>query len=264
MWRVYTFVHVVLRPSKQANGVSGAFASSPRTTKEMASAKVLVIDDDESIVDLLRAYLAQEGFQVDVARDGVAGLAKARRFQPDVVVLDIMLPGLDGLEVLRRLRSESSAYVVMLTAKAEETDKVVGLSVGADDYLTKPFSPRELAARIRAMLRRGRGSEPDVPSLIFRSVRIDRGRREVWKGDTRVELTTLEFDLLYALASYPGRVLTRDQLIARVWGPDYFGDDRVVDVHVKELRRKLEDDPAHPRFIKTVRRIGYRFEDEPA
>jgi len=264
VWRDYTFVHVVLRPSKQANGVSGAFASSPRTTKEMASAKVLVIDDDESIVDLLRAYLAQEGFQVDVARDGVAGLAKVRQFQPDVVVLDIMLPGLDGLEVLRRLRGESSAYVVMLTAKAEEADKVVGLSVGADDYVTKPFSPRELAARIRAMLRRGRGNEPDTPSLVFRTVRIDRGRREVWKGEAPVELTALEFNLLYALASYPGRVLTRDQLIARIWGPDYFGDDRVVDVHVKELRRKLEDDPAHPRFIKTVRGIGYRFEDEPA
>jgi len=230
----------------------------------MASAKVLVIDDDESIVDLLSAYLTQEGFQVDVARDGAAGLTRVRQFQPDVVVLDIMLPGLDGLEVLRRLRSESSAYVVMLTAKAEETDKVVGLSIGADDYVTKPFSPRELAARIRAMLRRGRGSEPDALSLVFRTVRIDRGQREVRKQNTKVELTALEFDLLYALASYPGRVLTREQLITRIWGPDYFGDDRVVDVHVKELRRKLEEDPSHPRFIRTVRGIGYRFEDEPA
>jgi DNA-binding response OmpR family regulator len=230
----------------------------------VASAKVLVVDDDESIVDLVSAYLTQEGFQVDVARDGVAALAKARQFQPDVVVLDIMLPGLDGLEVLRRLRNESSAYVVMLTAKTEEADKVVGLSVGADDYVTKPFSPRELVARLRAMLRRGRGREPDVPSLVFRTLRIDRGRREVWKGDIRVELTAREFDLLYALASYPGRVLTREQLIARIWGADYFGDDRVVDVHIKDLRRKLEDDPARPRFIKTVRGIGYRFEDEPA
>jgi two-component system alkaline phosphatase synthesis response regulator PhoP len=168
--------------------------------------------------------------------------AKARRFQPDVVVLDIMLPGLDGLEVLRRLRSESSAYIVMLTAKAEETDKVVGLSVGADDYVTKPFSPRELTARIHAILRRERGPG-QARALTFRTLRIDPARREAWKDDARVDLTTREFDLLYALASYPGHVLSREQLIARVWGADYFGDDRVVDAQVKDLRRKLGDDP---------------------
>ena len=229
----------------------------------MAGAKVLVIDDDESIVDLLRTYLGQEGFQVDVARDGIAGLAKVRRVQPDVVVLDIMLPGLDGLEVLRRLRSESSAYVVMLTAKTEETDKIVGLSVGADDYVTKPFSPRELTARIRAILRRERG--PDQSRvLMFQTLRIDPARREVWKHDVHVELTTREFDLLYALASYPGHVLSREQLITRVWGAEYFGDDRVVDAHIKDLRRKLGDAPGHPRLIETVRGIGYKFGDAPA
>jgi len=233
----------------------------------MPTVKVLVIDDDESIVDVLRAYLTQEGFQVEVAMDGIAGLAQARQFHPDVIVLDIMLPGLDGLEVLRRLRQESSAYVVMLTAKAEETDKVVGLTVGADDYVTKPFSPRELTARIRAMLRRGRGAGMEVDSarlLAFRALRIDPARREVWKEGVRVELTVRAFDLLYALASYPGHVLTREQLLTRVWGTDYFGDDRVVDAHVKDLRRKLGDDPAHPRFIVTVRGVGYKFEDTPA
>lgn len=231
----------------------------------MASVKVLVIDDDQTIVDLLNTYLTREGFQVDVARDGAAGLAKARQVHPDVVVLDIMLPGLDGLEVLRRLRGESPAYVVMLTAKAEETDKVVGLSVGADDYVTKPFSPRELAARIRAILRRGRGTDTDAPrALVFREIRVDPARREVWKGDVRVDLTTREFDLLYALASYPGRVFAREQLITRVWGADYFGDDRVVDAHIKDLRRKLRDDPGRPRLIETVRGIGYKFGDAPA
>ncbi len=229
----------------------------------MAAVKVLVIDDDQSIVDLLRTYLRQEGFEVDAAGDGAAGLAKTRQFQPDVVVLDVMLPGLDGLEVLRQLRGESSAYVVMLTAKAEETDKIVGLSVGADDYVTKPFSPRELTARIRAMLRRERG--PDQSRVLtFRTLRIDPARREVWKDDARVDLTTREFDLLYALASYPGHVLSREQLIARVWGADYFGDDRVVDAHVKDLRRKLGDDPGRPRLIETIRGIGYKFTDGPA
>src|SRR5579859_3179538 len=153
----------------------------------MAAVKVLVIDDDQSIVDLLSAYLTREGLQVEVARDGVTGLAKARQFHPEVVVLDIGLPGLDGLEVLRRLRTESSAYVVMLTAKAEETDKVVGLSLGADDYVTKPFSPRELSARLRAVLRRGRGGDADAPrALVFRTVRIDPARREVWHGGARI------------------------------------------------------------------------------
>ncbi len=167
--------------------------------------------------------------------------------------------------MLRRLRSDSSAYVVMLTAKAEETDKIVGLSVGADDYVTKPFSPRELVARIRAILRRGRAGSIEAPRLlVFRTLRIDPARREVWKGAARVELTTREFDLLYALAVYPGHVLTREQLIARVWGADYFGDDRVVDAHVKDLRRKLGDDPGHRRLIETIRGVGYKFVDEPA
>jgi two-component system alkaline phosphatase synthesis response regulator PhoP len=230
----------------------------------MASPRVLVVDDEESIVDLVSSYLTGEGFQVESAIDGATGLTKARTFRPDVVVLDIMLPGLNGIEVLRQLRSESSVHVLMLTAKADETDKIVGLSVGADDYMTKPFSPRELAARIRAILRRGRGSEPDQHRILtFRNLRIDPARREVWNEETSIELTTLEFDLLHALASYPGRVLTREQLLERVWGADYFGDDRVVDAHIKKLRHKLGDDASRPRFIQTVRGIGYKFGDEP-
>jgi len=152
----------------------------------------------------------------------------------------------------------------MLTARTEETDKIVGLSIGADDYVTKPFSPRELVARIRAILRRGRAGDIESRALMFQTLRIDPARREVWKGQIRVDLTTREFDLLSALASYPGHVLTREQLLARVWGEDYFGDDRVVDAHIKDLRRKLADDPGHPRLIETVRGIGYKFVDEPA
>ena len=226
--------------------------------------KVLLVEDDESIVELVKSYLAKEGFQVEVAGDGPTGLSKARAFRPDVVVLDIMLPGLDGIEVLRRLRRESSVYVVMLTARAEETDKIVGLAVGADDYVTKPFSPRELVARIQAILRRSRGGEEPARTLAFRHLRIDPARREVRRDEQPVELTTLEFNLLSTLASHPGRVFTREQLIARIWGPDYFGDDRIIDVHVKALRRKLGDDAGRPRFIQTVRGVGYKFGDELA
>ncbi|MDR7406272.1 MAG: response regulator transcription factor [Armatimonadota bacterium] len=226
--------------------------------------RVLVVDDDEAILSLLGSYLAREGFEVQTAGDGEAALAAARTSRPDVVVLDVLLPGLDGLEVLRRLRAEGEPYVILLTAKAEEADRVVGLELGADDYVTKPFSPRELVARIRAVLRRGRGRAevPEAP-LVFPRLRIDPARREVWRDGERVYLTPLEFDLLRALASFPGRVWTREQLIERVWGHDYFGDERVVDAHIKELRRKLQDDPARPSFIGTVRGVGYRFVDEP-
>ncbi|MCS7235703.1 MAG: response regulator transcription factor [Armatimonadota bacterium] len=227
--------------------------------------RVLVVDDDETILHLLHSYLEREGFQFEGAADGKAALARARSFRPDVVVLDILLPGPDGLEVLRRLRAEDNPYVVLLTAKADEVDRVVGLEAGADDYVTKPFSPRELVARIRAILRRGRArAQPSEGPLVFRRLRIDPVRREVYRDGALVSLTSLEFDLLQTLASFPGRVWTREQLIQRVWGADYFGDERVVDAHVKELRRKLGDDPAHPSFIQTVRGVGYKFIDEPA
>ena len=226
----------------------------------MANAKILIVDDEPSITATVRAYLEKEGFTVHSAGDGPAALKAARTLKPDLIVLDVMLPGMDGFEVLQQLRRESSVYVLVLTARSDEVDKVVGLSVGADDYLTKPFSPRELVARIRAVLRRSRTGNDE--ELVFHRLRIDLAARRVWKDDTELDLTSIEFDLLAALARHRGRVLSRDQLIELVWGSDYYGDERVVDVHMGRLRRKVEDDPANPALIATVRGAGYRFEDE--
>jgi two-component system, OmpR family, alkaline phosphatase synthesis response regulator PhoP len=229
----------------------------------MTGTKILVVDDEPLITRTVQAYLEREGFTVQAAADGPAVLKLVRSFRPDLVVLDIMLPGMDGLEVLRRLRQESEVYVLMLTARTEETDKIVGLTMGADDYLTKPFSPRELAARIKAILRRGR-SAPAVEVFVSRHLRIDPDAHQVWKDGALVELTSIEFGLLRALAQNRGHVLSREQLIEHVWGHDYFGDDRVVDVHMGRLRKKLEDDPESPHLLVTVRGAGYRLEDEPA
>lgn len=192
--------------------------------------------------------------------DGQAGLKAVRVFKPEIIILDIMLPEMDGLEVLSQLRRESDAYVIMLTAKSEETDKIVGLSVGADDYLTKPFSPRELIARIKAALRRMRDgtSHLETSVLIYRRLKLDVGARQVWMEDRPVELTAIEFNLLQALAEYPGIVLSREQLLEKVWGYDYYGEIRVVDVHVGHIRQKLGADD----IIATVRGVGYRFEDD--
>lgn len=225
------------------------------------SVKVLVVDDERNLVKLLRGYLEREGFEVHEALDGRTALEVARAVDPDVVILDWMLPGLDGVEVLRDLRRFSEAYVIMLTARTEEVDRIVGLSTGADDYLVKPFSPRELVARVRAMLRRPRAGTSEQPdtSLRFGDLTIDPGQRRVWQGDREVYLTALEFDLLAVLSSRPGFVFNRSQLLERVWGEDYFGDDHVVDVHVANLRKKLEEDSANPRYVQTVRGVGYRF-----
>lgn len=230
----------------------------------MTPTKILVVDDETSIVQTVRAYLEREGYAVQSAADGPAGLKAARAWQPDLIVLDIMLPGLDGLEILRQLRQESNVYVLMLTARADEIDKIVGLTLGADDYLTKPFSPRELAARVKAILRRGRGASSQEPALLFRRLRIDVDARQVRKDGQPVDLTTTEFDILLALARHPGRVLSREQLIEQVWGYDYYGDERVVDVHIGRIRKKIEDDADEPTLIVTVRGAGYRFEDAPA
>lgn len=226
----------------------------------MPAARILVIDDENSILNLVSAYLRPEGYEVHTARDGPTGLKAARAFRPDLIVLDIMLPGMDGIELLTHLRRESDVYVIMLTAKSEETDKIVGLSVGADDYLTKPFSPRELVARVKAALRRVQAGSagPKGNVMAFRHVRIDVDGRRVWVDEQPVELTTIEFDLLRTLAENAGRVLSREQLIERVWGHDYFGEIRVVDVHIGHIREKLGDD----RYIETVRGVGYRFDDE--
>jgi DNA-binding response OmpR family regulator len=225
------------------------------------SVKVLVVDDERNLVKLLRGYLEREGFEVHEALDGRTALEVARAVDPDVVILDWMLPGLDGVEVLRDLRRFSEAYVIMLTARTEEVDRIVGLSTGADDYLVKPFSPGELVARVRAMLRRPRAGTSEQPdtSLRFGDLTIDPGQRRVWQGDREVYLTALEFDLLAVLSSRPGFVFSRSQLLERVWGEDYFGDDHVVDVHVANLRKKLEEDSANPRYVQTVRGVGYRF-----
>jgi two-component system alkaline phosphatase synthesis response regulator PhoP len=223
--------------------------------------KILIIDDEPSIVNLVQAYLKPEGYQVYTAADGNAGLKSARAFKPDIIVLDLMLPGMDGLELLTRLRRESQVYVIMLTARTEETDKIVGLSVGADDYMTKPFSPRELVARIKAALRRmqaGSSSNTEGSVLSFRHVRIDVDARQVAVDDVPIELTASEFDLLRVLAENRGRVLSREQLLEKVWGGEYFGEMRVVDVHLGHIRQKL----GNPDFVVTVRGVGYRFDDE--
>lgn len=224
--------------------------------------KILVIDDEPSITKLVSAYLQPEGYEVHVAADGPSGLKAARAFKPDLVILDVMLPGMDGIELLSRLRRESDVYVILLTARTEETDKIVGLSVGADDYVTKPFSPRELAARVKAALRRlnaggAAGSERDV--LSFRRLRMDVAARTVAVDDRPVELTAIEFNLLKALAENRGRALSREQLLEKVWGGEYFGEMRVVDVHLGHIRQKL----GHDDLIATVRGVGYRFDDEP-
>jgi two-component system alkaline phosphatase synthesis response regulator PhoP len=226
--------------------------------------KILVVDDEPSIVNLVMAYLKPEGYEVYTATDGNSGLKAARAFKPDLIVLDIMLPGMDGIELLSRLRRESEVYVIMLTAKTEETDKIVGLSVGADDYVTKPFSPRELVARVKAALRRietGAGSVGREARgvLSFKHIRIDIGARKVSVDENPIELTAVEFDLLKTLAENRGRVLSRKQLLERVWGGEYFGEMRVVDVHLGHVRQKLGRED----LIATVRGVGYRFEDEP-
>lgn len=229
----------------------------------MTQPKVLVIDDEPAILNTVKAYLEDEGYAVRTALDGQSGLEAARAFHPDLIVLDILLPGIDGLELLRILRKESEVYVLMLTAMSEETDRIVGLTVGADDYLTKPFSPRELVARVKAILRRDRSTGPDEQILSFRRLRIDPGAHRVWVEGESIELTSTEFDLLLALARHHGRLVTREQLIEQVWGYDYYGDERLVDVHIGRMRKKLETDPADPSLIVTVRGAGYRFEDEP-
>jgi DNA-binding response OmpR family regulator len=224
------------------------------------SVRVLVVDDEVPIRSVVRGFLEREGMQVSEAADGPTAVDMAREFAPDVVVLDIMLPGFDGLEVLRQIRTFADPYVLMLTARSEEVDRVVGLTVGADDYLVKPFSPRELVARVGALLRRRRGVSSSADRAILRAgdLVVDRPRREVRVGGRPVELTTLEFSILEALARDPGVVLTRQQLIDTVWGVDFVGEDHVLEVHVGNLRRKLGDEPGSPIYVETVRGVGYR------
>lgn len=223
--------------------------------------RILVVDDEAPIVDLLTGYLAREGFAVTAATDGPSAVEAVRTEAPDVVILDVMLPGLDGIEVCRRIRTFSDAYVLMLTARSEEIDRIVGLTVGADDYLVKPFSPREVVARVKAMLRRPRSPAPTQPAAPPPGLAIDVARHMVTVDGAAVELTALEFSLLATLARDPGVVVSRQALLDRVWGTDFVADDHLIDVHVANLRRKLGDDPAQPRFVETVRGVGYRLRE---
>jgi DNA-binding response OmpR family regulator len=231
-------------------------------SEDDAKRRILVVDDERSLTRLVASYLRRDGYEVECAFDGKAALNAARRLEPDVVVLDLMLPQIDGVEVCRRLRRFSDCYVVMLTARADEADKLAGLDVGADDYLTKPFSPRELVARVRAMMRRPRAGAAGAPTGDDRRrlglLEIDVAGREVRLDGVPVDLTRTEFDVLVALSARPTVALTRSELIAAVWGDGWVGDEHLVDVHIGHLRRKLGDDASAPRFIRTVRGIGYR------
>jgi two-component system response regulator RegX3 len=221
---------------------------------------VLVVEDEESYRDALSYMLSKEGFEVIEAQDGATGIAEFDRHGADIVLLDLMMPGLSGTEVCRQLRLRGAVPVIMLTARDSEVDKVVGLELGADDYVTKPFSHRELVARIRAVLRRGQDTElvPDV--IEAAGVRMDVERHEVSVNGERITLALKEFELLEMLLRNAGRVMTRGQLIDRIWGADYVGDTKTLDVHIKRLRTKLEPDPASPRYLITVRGLGYKFE----
>jgi DNA-binding response OmpR family regulator len=223
--------------------------------------RALVVDDEPSLVRAVAGYLKHDGFEVTTASDGEQALAAARSDPPDVIVLDLMLPGIDGLEVCRQLRTFTDAYVIMLTARSEEIDTLIGLSVGADDYMTKPLSPRELIARIRGLLRRPRtaaGASENPQVRTIGDLRLDPQSRQVQVGQTRVELTRTEFDLLEALTERPKLAFTRSQLIERVWGPDWVGEEHLVDIHIAHIRAKLGDDPATERYVQTVRGVGYR------
>ncbi len=242
---------------------------------------ILIVEDEAEIAELIQLYLSKEGFDCHVCRDGQTALERFKDIQPDLIVLDLMLPGLDGLEVCARIRQQKDIkdpYIMMLTAKGEEIDRIIGLSTGADDYMVKPFSPRELVARVRAVLRRSlrQGGQPSSRSYQTAHFTVDLDQRTVIQKaiqkDTQTdnhhthpqtpELTPLEFDLLATFISYPGRVWNRSQLIEKLWGNDFFGDERVVDTHIARLRKKIEPNPSAPSFVKTVVGVGYRFEDD--
>ncbi len=226
--------------------------------------RILVVDDETSIREVLTRYLEREGYRVEVAADGQSALLAAATSTPDLIVLDLMLPGIDGLEVCRRLRSQSAVPIIMLTARDEEADKLIGFTTGADDYLTKPFSPAELVLRVKAVLRRADATaapaQAQDDTLHFGEFVISPAFRRVEVAGRAVELTAKEFDMLLLLVRHPGQVFSRSQLLDHIWDYDYYGDSSTVTVHISRLREKLEPDPAHPRYIKTVWGVGYKFE----
>ena len=225
--------------------------------------RILVVDDEPSIREVVTLYLQREGFRVREAADGDEALRAAYEFAPDLIILDLMLPGKDGMEVLRILSARQPVPVIMLTARGDETDRIVGLTLGADDYVTKPFSPAELVARVKAVLRRtGAGAEPLDPAarpLVYPGLTVDPRSRAVLIAGREVALTATEFDLLHELARHPGQVFTREQLLDRVWDEAFYGDASTVTVHIRRLRQKIEPEPEHPMYVQTVWGVGYRF-----
>jgi two-component system alkaline phosphatase synthesis response regulator PhoP len=227
----------------------------------LAGELILVVDDEPNIIELARLYLEKEGFRVAEACGGEEALRLFEEVHPALIILDIMIPEPDGWEVCRRIRSRSQLPIIMLTAREDEVDKVVGLELGADDYLTKPFSPRELVARVKAVLRRSHPVSESQEVLHVGDLLIDASRRQVTQGEKEIELTQREFDLLYALALNRGIVMSREKLLERVWGYDYYGDTRTVDVHIRHMREKLGEDSSQPRYVETVWGVGYKFRE---
>ncbi|NLA11209.1 MAG: response regulator transcription factor [Firmicutes bacterium] len=226
--------------------------------------KVLLVDDEKTLVKALKFNLEKEGFQVEEAFDGEEALEKALRNRPDIIILDLMLPGLDGFEVCREIRKKEEIPIIMLTAKGEDFDKVLGLELGADDYMTKPFNPRELVARMKAILRRSASRREEMRQQIrVGTLQIDLLKHRVTLKDRKIDLTAKEFALLSFLASNAGRVYSRGQLLEQIWGYNYYGDERTVDVHIRHLREKIEEDPGNPQMILTVWGSGYKFREEP-
>jgi two-component system OmpR family response regulator len=234
--------------------------------------EILIVEDEAEIAQLIQLYLEKEGFTCRTCRDGMTALQMFQEYKPDLIILDLMIPGLDGLEVCARIRQKPGTkdpFILMVTAKGEEIDRIIGLSTGADDYMVKPFSPKELVARVRALLRRTlrQGGQSQSYRTQHFLVDVDQRSAQRFLQSDRAEpldLTTLEFELLATFMSYPGRVWNRAQLIDRLWGDNFFGDERVVDTHIARLRKKIEPDPANPTFVKTVIGVGYKFEDPPA
>jgi DNA-binding response OmpR family regulator len=225
--------------------------------------KILVVDDEKRIVEIVKAYLERDGYKVIIAYDGKSALELARKEHPELIVLDLMLPEISGWDVCRALRKESDVPIIMLTAREDTTDKIVGLELGADDYVTKPFDSKELVSRVRAVLRRYKGNPATPHSIKIGDLNIDNERRTVQRGDTIIELTSTEFDLLQFLAESPGRVYTRMQLLDEIQGEAYEGYERTIDSHIKNLRKKIELDPNHPKYIITIHGAGYKLEENP-
>ncbi|MFC1951554.1 response regulator [Chloroflexota bacterium] len=220
--------------------------------------KILVVDDEKRIVEILKAYLERDGYQVIIAYDGHSALELAQSSLPDLIILDLMLPEVSGWDVCRELRKESDVPIIMLTARDDTTDKIIGLELGADDYVTKPFDPKEIISRVRAVLRRSEGKAVPQATLKIGEIIIDTKKRLVRRGDRKIELTPVEFEILRVMAGYPGRVYTRMQLLDKVQGDAYEGYERTIDSHIKNLRKKLELDPEHPKYIITVYGVGYK------